>query len=229
MDIEVASMALKVNGLAVGLNANNEANVPLPHPGSVLIEATVTDSGGNTSHDSVNYYVLNADGSFPFDPNHVGPGMTTNPQAPTVRILSPGAGTVSSSDIELIADIVGEPPVTSWTVEYAPVDSIDPYDLTATDADYVQIASGVSNVYSSPVGTLPISTLADGIYFVRVCAQNSATQIACYGQVIAKNVAETDLRPPGDHRVSCVRRSRDDYDRHCRHDHFHTAIARMGC
>jgi RHS repeat-associated protein len=193
-DISIASVSFQANGQTIALDADNEAVVTLANPGSVLLEATATDSGGQMTTETVEYYVLNSDGSFPFDPNQIGQNITTA-NAPKVRILTPGAGTVSSSDVVIIADIIGTPPATSWTVEYAPVDDIDPYDLTAADADYVQIATGSGNVYSSPVATIPLSTLADGIYFVRVCAKNSATQTACFGQVIAKNVAEADLRP----------------------------------
>ncbi len=193
-DIGIANLEVRVNGQPVSLNANGRTTVPVPKAGKLYVEATTTDTGHQTAEKSLEIYVLNADGTFPFDQSQTGQSSHTV-QAPRARILTPGPGFVSPDDTEIIAEIIGSPAVTQWTLEIAPVDDIDPYDLTAADADYQQIASGSGNVYSTPIATVPLSTMADGVYFVRLCAQNSPTRIACYGQVIAKNVTEADLRP----------------------------------
>lgn len=194
-DLGIASVSLKVNGQTVALNADNEATVNLTNPGTVILEASTTDTGGQSATAQARYYILHPDGSYPFDASELGPGFASDATVPSARILSPGPGTVSSADVEIIAEMVGDPAVTSWTLEYAPVDLVDPYDLNAVDSDYIQVAAGTGNVYSEPIGTIPLSTLADGIYFVRLCAQNSPTKNACFGQVLAKNVVEADLRP----------------------------------
>jgi RHS repeat-associated protein len=193
-DIGIANLQVSVNGQPVALDANGSTTVPVPNAGKLYVDATTTDSGGQTVEKSTEIYVLNADGTFPFDPSQTGQSANTE-EAPRTRILTPGPGFVFPDDIEIVAEIIGSPAVTQWTLEIAPVDAIDPYDLTAPDADYQQIAAGSGNVYSAPIATVLLSTMADGVYFLRLCARNSPTKIACYGQVIAKNVTEADLRP----------------------------------
>lgn len=194
-DFGVESVSLLVDGAPVALDADNKAILPLPDPGLVRLTAIVTDSGGQQAETESLAYVFNADGSFPYDPGRTGPGTTTSSNAPAVRILSPAAGVVSDADLPVIADIAGTPTPTSWTVEYAPIDLVDPYDNAADDPDYIELASGTGAVFSDEVATLPLSTLPDGIYFLRVCASNSPFEQSCQGQVFAKNVPETDLRP----------------------------------
>lgn len=189
-DIGIASVTLMVNGQPLALNPENRASFTASHPGNVHIEAIATDTGGNTVTKTTRYYVLNPDGTFPFDPSQLGQSDSGGATTTEVRVLTPGAGELLSVDTEIIADIVASPAVGTWSVEYAPIDEIDPYDLAAHDSDYVQIATGSGNVYSSPVATLPISTLSDGIYFLRIRAGDTY-----FGQVIAKNVSEADLRP----------------------------------
>ena len=193
-DLGAATVTASSNGSPLTLDADGLAVIPVAAAGKLYIEASASDSGGQTVSDTLEVYILNADGSFPFDPNLAGQGFFA-PEAPRTRILTPDPGFVSSEDVPLVAEIIGEPAATAWTVEYAPVDLIDPYDLTAEDDDYIELATGSGNIYSEVIATLPLSTLDDGIYFVRLCAENSAVRIACYGQVIAKNVDEADLRP----------------------------------
>ena len=194
-DVGITSTSITANGEDVTLDADSRATVPAANPGAVLLEASATDTAGETVTATSIVYVRNADGSLPFDPNRTGITGELIPNAPTVRILSPPAGFVTAEDTPIIAQIVGSPVTTEWELEIAPVDLVDPYDLTTEDSDYTTIATGTGNVFSTPLGTAEISSLPDGIYFLRLCARNSEFRLACYGQVIAKNVAQEDLRP----------------------------------
>lgn len=189
-DFDGTMVNLSINGQPTALDASNRAVVSPTLPGIVHLEATATDAGGNSVTEVSRLYVLNADGSQPFDPQVPGLSVPGGEGEPEVRIVSPGAGTVSAQDVTILADIIGPSTATSWTVEYAPVDTVDPYDLAAGDPDYILLGSGTGNVYSAPVATLPLSTLADGIYLVRLRGGN-----AYYGHVIAKNVNGPELRP----------------------------------
>ncbi|MEE4331835.1 MAG: hypothetical protein V2J10_13280, partial [Wenzhouxiangella sp.] len=194
-DFGIVDTTATVNGVAQALESEGKVTIPLGNPGTLIVEASTTDTEGQTVTDQLQLYILNPDGSLPFDPGSIGPNGKTHPDAPTARIITPSPGTVSPGDLVITADVFGSPAVTSWTLEYAPVDLVDPYDLAADDADYISFASGFDNVYSGDIATLPLASLPDGVYFIRLTAQNSPLQTAYFGQVIAKNVPETDLRP----------------------------------
>lgn len=194
-DLEVSSLTARANGTLLSLDENQAAPFFLEGPGLLTVEATAIDSAGQETTRSLEVYVTESDGSDPFDPRVTGLGDATAPDAPRTRILSPGPGEVLSADTEIIANITGRPDATDWTVEYAPVDLVDPYDLNADDPDYIDLASGTGDVFSSSVGLLPVSGLADGVYFLRLCARNSPSRRACFGLVFAKNVAQEELRP----------------------------------
>lgn len=195
-DLGVVSVNLEINGIGVALNSDQQATFTPTHPGITHLQVIATDSGGNAVTETVLAYVRDAEGNLPFDDQTTGLSETSGPGAPEVRIVSPAPGTVSSQDVTILADIVSSPAVAAWEVAYAPVDDIDPYNLAANDPDYVLLASGNGNVYSAPVGVLPLSTLADGIYFVRIKADEGFSgNSRFFGQVIAKNVSEADLRP----------------------------------
>ncbi len=194
-DLAIDALTFKANGTPVNLDEDHTVTLSAPAVGSWHLEALATDSGGQTATASAIVYVLNTDGTLPFDPSLTGPGHQDVPEAPTTRFVSPSPGTVSSEDVALVASIVGDPAATSWRVEYALASEVDPYLTTEADPDYTLLASGTGNVYSDTIATMPLSTLPDGIYFVRVCAENSATRTSCFGQIIAKNVSQEDLRP----------------------------------
>ncbi|MGV6852845.1 MAG: RHS repeat domain-containing protein [bacterium] len=194
-DVALSSVTLMVNGQNTTLDANNQATINLLNPGELLLKASATDSMGQTSSRSSQYYISNSDGSAFVDPNLIGQLSSNSPDAPQIRILSPAAGSSLGADVDIIGTITAQPAPTSWVVEYAQVDLVDPYNLAAPDTDYIQIGSGSGEIISGSLATLPLSTLADDIYFVRVSAQNSGSQVAHFGQVIAKNIPENQLRP----------------------------------
>ena len=193
-DLEVSAVSLVANGNALALGPDGLANMIAPNPGMLYLLATATDSGGQTVESSLQIPVRRADGSYPFDTTVVGNGQSV-PNAPLVRIVSPLVGEVLSGDTTVMADIVGDPPATQWTIEYASVALIDPYALDLADPDYILLNSGSGNRYSDAVGTLPVASLADGVYFIRICARNSPTRVAYFGQVFAKGVDPLTLRP----------------------------------
>lgn len=194
-DLGVDSVTLEVNGQSLALDDEFSAQIDLVQVGELYVEAGATDTTGQTATRTAQYYVLNADGSFPFDPNLVGAGASTGIDPPTVRILSPAIGASLSQDVAVVASMTGTPEPVEWTLEYAPVELIDPFDLAAPDPDYIEIASGAGNVFSAPIGTVPLESLADGIYFLRLSASNSPSRVAYSGQVLAKNIPAAELRP----------------------------------
>ncbi|MEZ5300733.1 MAG: DUF6531 domain-containing protein [Verrucomicrobiales bacterium] len=193
-DAGITSRSLSLNGAPVALDADGSASVVLPGAGIATFDASATDTGGQTVNDRVLLYVANADGSSP-DPSLTGAGQVSPVGAPGVRIVGPEIGANVTADTPIIANIEGDPAPLIWALEYAPVDDIDPYDLLASDPDYVAIGSGSGNLFSTGAGVFPASSLPDGIYFLRLCASNSPGIFSCFGQVIAKNVDPATLQP----------------------------------
>ncbi len=192
-DIGIAELTLTVNGQTVGLDADNRAVVSLTNPGELLLQVTATDTGDQAVARSASFTITNDDGTPPNDPNLTGRRARDDPNAPRVRIISPAPGLSSSEDVAIVATITGEP--STWTLAYAPVADVDPQVLAAEDPDYVELASGTGDRFSEAIGTVPFSSLPDGIYFVRLGASNESGQFAFFGQAIAKNVPEDQLRP----------------------------------
>ncbi|MEM7707162.1 MAG: RHS repeat-associated core domain-containing protein [Pseudomonadota bacterium] len=192
-DLGVADLTLLVNGQPTTLDSDNLAIISLTNPGELLLEATVTDTANQAVTRSAGYIIFNSDGTNPNNPNVAGRSARDDPNAPRVRIVSPAPGISTSDDVSIIATITGDP--SSWTLEYAPVDSVDPQNLSADDPDYLELATGSGDLFSETAGVVPVSTLPDGVYFVRLGAVNGAGQFAFFGQVVAKNVPEEDLRP----------------------------------
>ncbi|NKI34775.1 hypothetical protein HFP89_06310 [Wenzhouxiangella sp. XN79A] len=194
-DLGIASLTVTANGAAVTLDDDAAADIDLLLPGQLLIEAETTDSGGQTATRQLQIYVMNADGSVPFDPNAAGQSNQSAATSPRARILTPAPGVSADGDVDIIGQVLGDPAPTAWTLEYAPVDLVDPYDLAAADPDYIEIGTGTGPVASDLLGIAPLSSLPDGIYFLRLTAENGLGQFAWFGQVLAKNVPEEQLRP----------------------------------
>jgi len=194
-DLGIAALTVTANGDPVSLDDDNAADIDLVLPGLLVLDASTTDTGGQTTTRQTQLYIVNADGSMPFDPGAAGQASRSDATAPTARILSPSPGASAGGDIDIIGQITGTPAPSAWTLEYALVDLIDPYDLAAPDPDYIEIASGAGPVASGLLGVAPLSTLADDIYFLRLTAENSLGQFAWFGQVLAKNIPGSTLRP----------------------------------
>ena len=192
-DLGLDSLELKANGQVLTLDAERSAVLTPTQAGELLIEASATDSASQTTTSEANYYVLNADGSDPLNPNTTGQSQSNGPNAPKIKLLSPAAGASLGEDVPVVVTITGNP--TTWQLDLAPVDQIDPYDLPAANPSYQTIATGSGNVFSSPIATLPLGSLTDGIYFFRISAQNAAGVTGYFGQVVARNVAPELLRP----------------------------------
>ncbi len=194
-DLGVASLALTANGQTLALDAQGNATFTPPFPGELLVTGTVTDTGGQSVTEKWALYVADENGILPFDPENLAEqqGLGTT----RVQIFTPSGGDVPSADTEVIASIIaqaGETP--DWTLSYARFDMIDPADLAAPDPDYTEIGSGSGNVYSNALGTFPTSTLADGIYLLRVVAQPQGGGDAVFiGQIVGVGVDPASLRP----------------------------------
>lgn len=194
-DLGVAALALTANGQTLVLDADGSANFTPLFPGELVVTGTVTDSGGQSVTEQWTIFVADENGVLPYDPDVLaeqqGVGTTR------VQIFTPTGGDVPSADTEVVASIVAEAGVTpDWTLSYAVFADIDPADLSAPDPDYVQIGSGTGNVYSNSLGTFPTSSLADGIYMLRVVAQPQGGGDAVFiGQVVGIGVDPAALRP----------------------------------
>jgi len=194
-DVAIDTLSLIANGDPLTLDAGRGALLELAHPGELVLEAEAVDSAGQSVARTATWYVRNADGSLPFDPNVVGAGSSSGgPGAPRVRILSPAAGTSSADDQQVVASIRSGAAV-EWSLDYAPVGLVDPYAMQLSDPDYLPLASGSGNVISEPIGALPLASLPDGIYFLRLAATPVDGPTAYYGIAVARNVAGPDLRP----------------------------------
>ncbi len=194
-DLGISALSVTANGEDVALDEEQSAEVQLLQSGTMRFDATTEDTSGQSVSRQLELYVVNADGSSPFDPNAGGQGEQSSATAPLARILTPAPGTNTDGDIDIVGQVTGDPLPTAWVLEYAPVDLVDPYDLAADDADYIEIASGTEPVESDLLGTVPLASLPDGIYFLRLTAENELSQFAWFGQVLAKNVPEAELRP----------------------------------
>lgn len=192
-DLGIESLQLRVNGQALALDSGNAAEFTPSTAGELLIEAEAADTAGQITTREAIYYVLNADGSDPLNPNSTGPSQSSGPNAPRIKLLSPAAGTSFIEDVPVVATITGNP--ASWQLDFAPVDQIDPYNLPAANASYQTLARGTGNVYSAPIAVLPLASQPDAIYFIRLSAQGTGGSTAYYGQVAARNIAPELLRP----------------------------------
>jgi len=130
-----------------------------------------------------------------------------------LRLVSPGAGTVAVDDVPVLG-VTGGPSPLDWSLEYAPIELVDPYALAEDDPDYIGLGSGTGFLHSELMGVFPAAALADGIYFLLARARPSGGGLEVLtGQVIAKGVDEGSLRPvialrdpPGGSRVTLTRK-----------------------
>ncbi len=193
-DVGISALTLTVNGQPVVLDADDSATMMLQSPGELVLQASVIDTAGQISTRRARYQVTNSDGSIALPPGLAGPGAADGSDAPRLIIIAPEIGSNQSTDVEVIGSIESDQDL-SWALDYAPVELIDPFDLQANDPDYVPLASGSGQRFSELLGVLPLSALSDGVYFLRLSATTAGGVTAWYGHVLAKNVAESDLRP----------------------------------
>ncbi|MDA0814229.1 MAG: hypothetical protein O3C21_17795, partial [Verrucomicrobia bacterium] len=194
-DLGVASLAMTANGQTLVLDEEGRATFTPPFPGELLVTGTVTDTGGQSVTEQWTIFVADENGNLPFDPEVLaeqqGVGTTR------VQIFTPTGGDVPTSDIEVVASVIAEAGQTpDWSLSYAPFEAIDPTNLSTPDPDYVPIGSGSGNVYSNTLGTFPTSSLAAGIYLLRVVAQPQGGGDAVFvGQVVGVGIDPAALRP----------------------------------
>jgi RHS repeat-associated protein len=191
-DVAVGSIALTANGANVPLNGDGEGIVSLTTAGTVALRATATDSASQATSQDALIYVNNADGSSPFNPNLVG---STTGATYGIRVVSPFSGAILSADTPVVTTLTGAASP-NWTLDYAPAGLVDPYNLPAADPDWIPIANGSGFLMNQSAGTLPVASLATGIYILRVTATPTGGGPTTYhGQVFAKGVNAADIRP----------------------------------
>jgi len=194
-DIGLSNLTLTANGNVIPLDAEQRGSFVPGSAGLHTLQATAIDSAGQMDTRTWEARVLNADGSSPFDPSLLGFEPGSDPSAPTIRVTAPAAGDVVDLDTAIVATIGGltEP---NWNVDYALVDDIDPYELALADPDYISLSSGSGYETNGVVATFPGASVGNGIYFIRISASPSGGGPTRYfGQVIAKGVDGTTLRP----------------------------------
>jgi RHS repeat-associated protein len=160
--------------------------------GTVTLVASATDTGGHAFSREATVYVNNADGTSPFSSNLTGASAGS---AFAMRFVTPATGAIVAGNTPVVATIEGAL-TPNWVLEYAPVGSINPYDLAAVDPDWIPLGNGTGFLTNQTAGTFPAATLANGIYFLRLSATPTAGGSTTYhGQVVAKGVAPQDIQP----------------------------------
>lgn len=210
-DDSLSSVTLESNDVPVVLDAQFSALLPAGNAGYLQLIGKATDSAGQVVERTLSITVRQANGSLPVEPGVSNPTVAGNHFMKVTRVVSPGSGESLNGDTPVMAEIIGRGVSPEWRLEYAPVDLIDPSDMAAADADYLELAVGSGNRFSETIATLPISTMDDGIYFLRLSTWSGASPKNYYGHVFAKGVDAVALRPeitvtspsPGDH-VSLV-------------------------
>lgn len=193
-DLGIVSTSLIVNGQTLALDAEGRATFTQALPGKMEVTASTTDTGGQTDSKSYSILVADENGVLPFDPKTL-PG-NENSGGPRIEIFTPESGEVPTDDTSITGTIVSSQGQAVWSIQYAPIADIDPENLSASDPDYIQISTGTTNEYNAALATFPTTTLADGIYFIRVVAQAAGGgESSFHGQVIGVNVDPTTLRP----------------------------------
>lgn len=192
-DFGIASVNLTVNGSAVILDESGSIVIETPLPGELILEAEAIDTTGQSATTAFTPYVRNADGSLPFDPGSI-PSSDGDWKegAPLIDVTSPATGSVLKAPAPIVASITGGQ-VGTWQVHYAPLDLIDPYSLSADDADYMLLGEGEGTALGKSLAVFPADSLEDGLYFIRVTAEGLKT--AYQGLVVGKGIDEANLRP----------------------------------
>ena len=193
-DLGIASRTLIVNGQILTLDSEGKASVTQALPGKMEVTASATDTGDQTDSRSYVIFVSDENGVLPFDPKTL-PG-NENSDGPRIEIFTPQSGDVPTADTPITGTIVASEGEAIWSVQYAPIAEIDPNNLAESDPDYVELATGNLNQYNAALATFPTTSLADGIYFIRVVAQAAGGGETSYlGQVVGINVDPATLRP----------------------------------
>ena len=139
--------------------------------------------------------MLDENGDLPYDPEALADQQGAGPTR--IQVFSPNSGDVPTEDIPILASIVApDGQNANWSISYAPIDQIDPLDLAAPDPDYIPLATGMENVFSSPLATFPTTSLSDGIYFIKIEAIPDTGGLGnFYGQVIGVGIDPSTIRP----------------------------------
>jgi len=150
-DVGVASQQVTVNGTAVALDANGQAQITETTAGLYTIVASATDPSGNVGSDSTTLLVT--------DPTVTG--------APTVALTSPAGG----DTIKAPTDILGtasDANLVYYALSIAPAGS----------STFTEIARGTSSVTNGKLGVFDPTMLRNGSYILRLTAENTGAHTA---------------------------------------------------
>ncbi len=194
-DLAVVTSALSANGMTVPLDAAGKGSVGVTSGGLLTLMATATDSAGQTSETSTALIARNSDGTLPDLSGLSAPGGE-GPDGPFVQIVSPVAGEILGLAHTVVGTIAGSgKAIATWTVDYAPVDAVNPEALDAADPDYVRIGEGNGPVTHAALAVLPADTLPPGAYLLRIAAADVHGTTRYTGFVVGIRVEPLDIRP----------------------------------
>ncbi len=157
-NVRVAALELKVDGVAVPLDANGRASLPMTKAGNVRLEASAKDTSGNVGTKSLDVLVIDQ-------------SVT---EAPTVELVSPSDGAI----VTTFADVVGtvqDARLVSWKLEYARVGS----DI------FTSFATGTTQVQNARLGTFDPTTLQNDSYVIRLTATNAGGFVSTAEQTLS--------------------------------------------
>jgi RHS repeat-associated protein len=144
-DVGVVSMALTVNGVPVPLDPSGTATYTSDVAGVFTAVGTALDAAGNEGLDSEDFRFLS-------------PGDATPPM---VAITLPE----DESKLSMPTDIIGtasDANLTRYTLEYSAKDR----------NEFIMFATGTSSVIDDVLGTLDPTTMRNGLYDVRLTAED---------------------------------------------------------
>ena len=144
-DRGVTLISLTVGGVDVPLGANNVGTFTTDEPGVYQVVGSATDAAGNVGTQTG---VLRV-----FDPADV--------TAPTVQISAPLFDGVLLEDTE-VRGTISDPNLVDWRIEYS---------QTVGD-EWVTLIEGAGEVNDGPLGDLLVSMLPNGMYRLRLRAED---------------------------------------------------------
>ncbi|MBI3467959.1 MAG: putative Ig domain-containing protein, partial [Planctomycetes bacterium] len=170
-NVGIAARGLTVGGIALALDASGSASLVLTQPGVIQAVATATDAAGNMGTATVTLRVR--------DPNDA--------DAPFVEITSPDQAQTDNV-VTYLTDVIGsvqDDNLLVWHLDYALVSQVDLNNLSAPDADWVELARGTTSVTDSQLAVFDPTLLRNDQYVLRLYAEDAGGLINTRGVLVS--------------------------------------------
>ena len=151
-NVGVTSRELVIDGNSIALDASGTATFSSPTAGVFVAEGTAVDAAGNEGFDSEEIRFLV-------------PGDTT---PPTVAISAPADNAVLTEPTDIVGTVTDDTNLTQYKLEYS---------LKGKN-EFITFAAGTSPVTDDVLGKLDASMLRNGLYEVRLTAEDASGNIA---------------------------------------------------